>query len=67
MVKLLSTSGVEWVFDAEQGRFISPVEEPLPTATPVPTPRPTPVILPVQRLLVDADVVGNTATSWGSG
>jgi hypothetical protein len=66
MVKLLSTSGVEWVFDAEQGRFVTPVEEPLPTATPMPTPRPTPVIMPVERLLIDADPAGNTAASWGA-
>jgi len=45
-VRLESTTGVEFVFDAEEGRFISPVLEPLPTLTASPTPVPTPVPLP---------------------
>jgi hypothetical protein len=66
LVKLLSEDGVEWVFNATEGRFVSPHEEPLPTASPVPTPRPTPVILPVERVSIDARIDGNSVTTWGS-
>jgi len=48
-VKIVSDAGEEFVFDAGDGRFISPFLEPLPTLKPTPTPVPTPVPPPVGR------------------
>lgn len=58
-VKLEATSGEEFTFDAEEGRFIAPYLDPLPTTKPTPTPVPTLVPHPPVRLVsVDADVTG---------
>ncbi len=65
-VKLSSANGEAWVFHLTEGRFISPVEEPLPTAAPAATPQSTPAVLPVQLVSLDAVAAGNTATSWGA-
>lgn len=55
-VRLESESGSSYVFDAAQGRFVSPFLEPLPTPTPTPTPGPTAVTL-APRGTVAIDVV----------
>ena len=61
-VVLESTSGEEFIFDAEDGRFIAPYVEPLPTPRPTPTPVPTLAPHPPVRLVsIDADVTGRPA------